>query len=245
MDLVETCAAAVNLVGESIGGGLWTAERKRRIVESRLQAGRVLLEAIRAAANPPQVLLQASAVGYYGPQDDTPQTEISPAGIDFMAQVTTQWEESTRAVEERNIRRVIMRSGLVLHPKEGILPSFLLPFRLFAGGPMGSGRQGVSWIHILDEARAMRFVIERESSQGIYNFVSPNPVSNANFGRALAKAIGRPYWMPAPAFALRLALGEMSTLILDGQFVRPERLLGEGFSFSFPDLPGALKDLLG
>jgi uncharacterized protein len=244
MDLVESSSAVVNLVGESIGSGRWTAERKDRIVESRLQAGRILSDAIGRSSSPPQVLMQASAVGYYGPQREAVQTEISPPGSDFMAQLTIQWEESTWGVESRGIRRVIVRSGLVLDPHEGILTRFLLPTRLFAGGPMGTGRQGISWIHILDQARAMRFLLERETSRGVYNLVSPNPVSNAEFGRALAKAVGRPYWIPVPGFALRLILGEMSTLVLDGQFVRPARLVEAGFSFSFPELLGAFQNLL-
>jgi uncharacterized protein (TIGR01777 family) len=162
-----------------------------------------------------------------------------------MADVAVRWEESSLALERLGLRRIVIRSGVVLTAKEGILTRFLLPIRLFAGGPMGSGKQGVSWIHVRDEARAMRFLLENPSAHGVYNLTAPQPVSNAEFCKAIARVIRRPYWMPAPAFALRLALGEMSTLILDGQYVLPSRLMAEGFQFKFPQLTGALTDLLG
>ena len=244
VEQVEQADAVVNLIGENIGGGLWTAERKRRILESRLQAGQLLVEAVRRAKKRPSVILQASAVGYYGNLTE-PVTESSPAGSDYMADVVVRWEASSQPLESLGLRRIILRSGVVLHPREGILPRFLLPIRLFAGGPMGSGRQGVSWIHIQDEVRAMRFLLEDPAAQGIYNLSAPTPVSNAEFCRAVARTIGRPYWIPAPAFALRLLLGEMSALVLDGQYVLPARLSAAGFQFLYPQLEGALKDLLG
>jgi uncharacterized protein (TIGR01777 family) len=244
VEQVEQADAVVNLIGENIGGGLWTAERKRRILESRLQAGQLLVEAVRRAKKRPSIILQASAVGYYGNLTE-PVTETSPAGSDYMADVVVRWEASSQPLESLGLRRIILRSGVVLHPREGILPRFLLPIRLFAGGPMGSGRQGVSWIHIQDEVRAMRFLLEDSTAQGVYNLSAPTPVSNAEFCRAVARTIGRPYWIPAPAFALRLLLGEMSALVLDGQYVLPTRLSAAGFQFLHPQLNGALKDLLG
>ena len=245
LDVVESSDAVVNLIGENIGAMWWTEDRKQKILDSRLRAGKVIREAIRTASKKPEVLLQASAVGYYGPQQTAPQYEVSPSGTDFMSRLVVQWENSTQAVEVQGVRRVVVRSGLVLDSGEGILPRILLPFRLFAGGPLGSGRQGVSWIHLLDEVRAMRFLLENRQARGVYNLVSPNPVSNADFGRMAAKEIKRPYWFPTPGFVLRLVLGEMSTLVLDGQYVYPQRLLAEGFSFSYPDLPAALHSLLG
>ncbi len=251
VDLVERSDALVNLVGENIGARMWTEERKRQILDSRVQVGQVICDALRAAARRPEVLLQASAVGYYGPQKDAGRlqepewlTEASPPGTDTMAQVCVRWENSTQPVEELGVRRIIMRSGVVLDAREGILPRFLLPFRLFAGGPIGSGQQGVSWIHLKDQVRAMRFLLEHQASAGIYNLVAPQPLSNAKFGRILAKTIHRPFWLPAPAFALRLALGEMSGLVLEGQYVSPARLLAEGYIFTFPKLAAALADLL-
>jgi uncharacterized protein (TIGR01777 family) len=245
VDQVEQADALVNLVGENIGAGLWTAERKKKILDSRLQAGRLLTEAVKLARKRPAVLMQASAIGYYGNVPEGNLTEMSQPGTDFMAGVTVKWEESTQALESLGLRQIIIRSGLVLQANEGILPRFLLPIRLFAGGPMGSGKQGISWIHILDEARAMRFLLENSASHGAYNLTGPAPVSNAAFGKAVARAVKRPYWIPAPGFALRLLLGEMSSLLLDGQFVLPERLSAAGFTFVYPRLDAALQDLLG
>jgi uncharacterized protein (TIGR01777 family) len=243
LDLAEEADALVNLAGENIGGGLWTAERKQRILTSRLSAGNAVVDALKQAGQKPRVLLQSSAVGIYGPREEGVCDEGTPPGKDFLSGVAVRWEESTREVEEWGVRRVVARTGLVLHPREGILPRFALPFRLYCGGPMGSGRQGVSWIHIHDMARAVCFLLEEPRAQGVYNLCAPDAASNAEFGRALARALRRPYWLPAPAFALRLALGEMSTLILDGQRARPARLLAARFSFAFDDLDAALADL--
>ena len=243
-DLVEKADAIVNLVGENIGSGWWTKARKQRILDSRLEAGRIVSTAVNGAKKPPAVVMQASAVGYYGTTGGQTLTETSPAGTDFMAQVTVRWEESTAVVETQNIRRIVIRTGLVLDAKEGILPRFLLPVRLFAGGPMGSGRQGISWIHLQDQVRAMQYLLEHSAAQGVYNLTAPGAVSNAEFGRAIARTLHRPFWIPAPAFALRLVLGEMSSLVLDGQYVRAARLEAEGFQFSYPDVDSALKDLL-
>jgi len=241
---VENTDAVVNLVGESIGGGLWTKERKRKILDSRLEAGKIVTAAFAGAKKRPAILMQVSAVGYYGANGSQPLTESSPAGSDFLAQVAVRWEESTASVDRSGVRRIIIRTGVVLDRQEGILPRFLLPVRLFAGGPMGSGRQGISWIHLCDQARAMRFLLEHPSSQGVYNLTAPEAVSNADFGRAIARTLHRPYWIPVPSFALRMVLGEMSSLVLDGQFVRAARLQEAGFQFLFADVYSALKDLL-
>ncbi|HEY9076630.1 MAG TPA: TIGR01777 family oxidoreductase [Anaerolineaceae bacterium] len=243
-DLADGAGAVVNLAGENIGAGKWTSERKQRILSSRLDAGKAVLAAIAASQNKPLVLLQASAVGYYGPHGDEILTESASPGKDFLSEVAIQWESVTKEVEDLGVRRVVLRTGVVLDPKKGILPRFLLPFRLFAGGPMGSGRQWISWIHLIDQVDAMRFLIHNPSVQGAVNLVAPQPVTNAWFGRILAKVIRRPYWLPVPAFAFRLLFGEMSTLILDGQRVVPTRLLEAGYQFHFSDLEGALQELL-
>ncbi len=243
-ELASRVDGIINLAGESLGAGSWTAVRKQRILDSRVQAGQAVTEAIRAASPPPKVLVQASAIGYYGPRDSLSVSEESEPGTGFQAQVCKQWEASTQAVEVLGVRRAVIRTSVVLSAQEGALPRLLLPFKLFAGGPLGNGRQGFSWIHPTDEINAIRFLLENENAQGVFNLSAPQPLSNADFGRIIAKMMQRPYWLPVPAFALRLLLGGMSTLVLDGQFVLPKRLLELGFRFRFERAEEALSDLL-
>lgn len=242
--LVEGAAAIVNLAGESIAGGPWTAERKRRIRDSRVNAGRAVVAAVQAAAQKPGVVIQASAVGYYGPHGDEEVTEDTSPGDDFLAHVAVDWEASTVPVEALGVRRVIIRTGLPLSREGGVFPFFLLPFRFFVGGPLGSGRQWLPWIHIADEIGAIRFLMENEQAHGPFNLSAPNPVTNAEFSRTLGRVMRRPSLMRVPAFALRLALGELSTLMLSGQRQIPRRLLDMGYRFRFPELEAALRDLL-
>ena len=243
--------AVINLAGESIAGAgpvpaRWTPARKQRILQSRLDATQAVVSAIEQAANRPQVLVQGSAVGFYGPHnDDTPLDESAPAGSDFLAQVVTQWEAASAPVEALGVRRVLARTGLVLSARGGSLPPMLLPFKLFAGGPLGSGRQWMPWIHIEDEVRALAFLMQDARASGPYNLVAPNPVQNRAFAQALGKALHRPAFMPAPAPILRLALGELATLLLDGQRAVPARLDELDFRFRFPKLDAALKNLVG
>jgi uncharacterized protein len=244
-DLVDEADALVNLAGENIGAKPWTKERKARILQSRLDAGSAVNAAIRAAGQRPRVLIQASAVGIYGPRGLEPVDETSAPGDDFMADVVKQWEASTQQVEGSGVRRVVIRTGLVLDRSEGILPRFLLPFQLYAGGPMGTGKQGISWIHLEDQVRAMAFLMTQIEAQGIYNLCAPQPLSNADFGKNLARVMRRPFWLPTPGFGLRLLLGEMADLVLLGQFVRPTRLTDMGYDFAYPHLEPALKNLLG
>lgn len=243
--LAEDAAAIVNLAGESIAGGPWTAERKRRIHDSRVNAGRAVVAAVQAARRKPGVVIQASAVGYYGPHGDEEVTEDTPPGEDFLARVAVDWEASTVPVEALGVRRVIIRTGLPLSREGGVFPFFLLPFRFFVGGPLGSGRQWVPWIHIADEIGAIRFLMENTEAQGPFNLSAPNPVTNAEFSRILGRVMRRPSFMRVPAFALRLILGELSTLMLSGQRQIPRRLVEMGYHFRFPDLEVALRDLLG
>ncbi len=242
--LADGALAIVNLAGENIGAGRWSKERKRRIVDSRLDACRAALEACEGARQRPRVLVQASAVGYYGARGDDPVTEQTSPGDDFLARTCRDWEAATVRVEELGVRRAVVRTGIVLSTEGGALPRLLLPFRLFAGGPLGNGRQGFPWIHLADEARAIRFLIDHETARGAFNLSAPNPPSNREFCRALGKALRRPSWLPAPAFALRLLLGEMSALILDGQRAVPQRLQQAGFEFKLGRLEDALADLL-
>ncbi len=243
-DSLARAGALINLAGENIGASPWTSERKRQIRASRVDTGLALVEAVRQSAARPQVLLQSSAVGYYGPHGSQPLDESAPPGSDFLSGVAVDWENASRAVEELGVRRVIFRTGVVLAKEGGILDRFLYPVKLFAGGPMGSGQQWIPWIHMRDEVRAIRFLLESQAAAGVYNLTAPQPVTNAEFVRTLAGVLGRPYWLPVPAFALKLLLGEMSTLVLDGQKALPARLLAEGFSFDFAELRPALSDLL-
>lgn len=242
--LVEDADAVVNLAGESIGGGRWTAERKQRIRQSRLDAGRAVVQAVELAAHKPRVVVQASGIGYYGPTADQEITEEAPPGDDFLAQVAQEWEASTAPVETLGVRRAIIRTGVVLSLKGGALPRMLFPFKLFAGGPLGSGQQWFPWIHIHDEVTAIRFLIENKDAAGPFNLAAPNPLTNARFSRLVGRALGRPAIVPAPAFALRLALGEMATLLLDGQRAVPHKLQALGFRFRYPQAEEALRDLL-
>jgi uncharacterized protein len=245
-ELVDGAQALVNLAGENIAGGRWTARRKAAILQSRLQAGQAVLQAVKQAAVKPRVLLQASAVGYYGPRNDDHQvTEKTPPGRDFLAQVCTEWEKSSAGVEQHGLRRVIMRIGVVLDARGGALPRMAQPFRLFVGGPVGSGRQWLPWIHLEDATAAMRFLIEDGRASGPFNLCAPNPVTNAQFGKALGRVLGRPSLVPAPAFAMRLLFGEMATVLLDGQRAVPRRLTELDFQFRFPELEPALRSLYG
>lgn len=236
--------AVVHLAGDNIGAGRWTARKKARVLDSRVRSGSAVAAAIAAARRPPQVLIQASAVGYYGPHGDETLTEASPTGHDFLAEVCRRAEASTGAVEACGVRRVVVRTGIVLSAGGGVLPRFLLPYRCFVGGRMGSGRQWMSWIHLTDEVAAIRFALECDRLSGPLNLTAPRPERNADFGRTLGRVLRRPSSLPAPAFALRWALGEMATLVLDGQKAMPDRLLAAGFAFRFVALEPALRDLL-
>jgi uncharacterized protein (TIGR01777 family) len=170
-------------------------------------------------------------------------TEATPPGTDFSGRLATEWEASSQPVEELGVRRVVTRTAIVLSSEAIILQLMSLPTRLFFGGRMGEGRQGVAWIHLEDEIRAFRYLLENESATGAYNLAAPNPVSNAEFMRTVARVLRRPYWFHTPAFLLRLALGEMSTMLLDGQLVRPTRLLRDGYQFRFDGIEAALRDI--
>jgi uncharacterized protein (TIGR01777 family) len=243
-ELISRVDAIVNLAGENIGSGVWTRKRKELINSSRVEAGKAITEAIRRSKAGPKVLIQASAVGFYGSRGDEPVTEESAGGNDYLAGVCKAWEASTQLVEKMGVRRAIIRTGVVLSKDEGALPRMLLPFRMFAGGPLGSGKQGFPWIHPEDEVAAIRFLMENDKASGVFNLCGPKPLSNTNFGRVLARVMKRPFWLPVPAFALRMLLGEMSTLVLDGQYSVPKRLQEMGFRFRFETAEAALEDLL-
>jgi uncharacterized protein (TIGR01777 family) len=249
--LAEGAGAIVNLAGASLGGEgffptRWTADRRRVIRESRINSGRAVVEAVAQAEKRPGVVVQSSAVGYYGFHGDQMLAEEAEPGNDWAARFTAEeWETSTAPVQEMSVRRVVARTGVVLSTKGGALPRLLLPFRLFVGGPMGSGDQWYSWIHLQDQVRALRFLIETEEANGAFNLTAPNPVTNGELAKLIGGIMGRPAFVPVPGFAMRLAFGEVSDVVLKGQRALPQRLLDLGFEFQFPAAGAALKDLLG
>lgn len=242
---VESADAVINLAGAGIADTKWTEARKKEIIESRVQAGEAVMEAIKTANKKPEVLIQASAVGYYGTQrNGQVLTEASSAGNDFLARVCQAWEASTERVEDLGVRRVIIRTGVVLDPHGGALPKLVFPFRLFAGGPIGSGRQWFPWIHYDDEVDAIRCLIENRTATGPFNLTAPNPLRNRELAKIIGKVLKRPAFAPAPGFVFKLIFGEMATVLLDGQRVAPQRLQELGYQFKFPHVEEALRNLL-
>lgn len=235
----------INLAGEPIAGGRWTADRKRRIASSRIESTRSLATAIAAATAPPALFISASGVGYYGPCGDEVVTESHDAGSDFLAGVCIEWEGEARRAASAHTRVVCLRTGLVLDRDGGALPQLLLPFRLGAGGRLGSGHQYWPWIHRQDWVDLVRHLLTAPSASGPVNVSAPTPVTNAEFTRALGRVLHRPALLPAPAFALRLALGEMAdALLLSGQRAVPAAAEQLGYRFTHTDLEPALRDLL-
>ena len=245
LDAADGAAAIVNLAGDNIGEGRWTAAKKDRMLRSRLDAGAAVTDAVARAARKPAMVVQASAIGAYGDRGDEVIDDSGAPGGGFLADVCRQWEGSTASIEASGVRRVVVRTGVVLG-HGGFLGKLALPFRLFGGGPQGSGAQFISWIQLDDAAQAIELLIGREDLDGAFNLTAPSPCRNRDFMKALGAALGRPSWLPAPAFALGAALGEMADeLVLAGQNVVPARLLAAGFAFSHTDLPGALQASLG
>jgi uncharacterized protein len=241
--LLENVDVVINLAGESIAAHRWSAAHKARVRDSRVPATRKLVAAMRVAARRPSVLVNASAIGYYGWRGDEMLDETAEAGTDFLATVCREWEQA--AMDAADVARVVLiRTGLVLAPDGGALAELVRPFRLWAGGPLGSGRQYMSWIHRADWVDLVRWTIRTPAASGPINATAPSPVTNAEFSRELAGALRRPSWLPAPAFALRLVLGEMAdALLLSGQRVVPARATALGFRFAYPDLAPALAAL--
>jgi uncharacterized protein (TIGR01777 family) len=243
--LVEGADAVVNLAGENIAAGRWSSERKRRIRDSRLDAGGAVVDALRAAALKPRAVIQASGIGFYGDTGDHEVTEESPPGRSFLARFAVEWENSTSCVQDLGIRWAALRTGVVLSAQGGALARMRLPLPLVSAARLGSGRQWFPWIHIADEVAAIRFLIEHEPATGAFNLCAPGIVRNEEFCRHLKEAEHRLLSVPAPAPLLRLVLGEMATELLYGQRAVPHRLLSMGFVFQFPDVDAALEHLLG
>ncbi|HET8921642.1 MAG TPA: TIGR01777 family oxidoreductase [Candidatus Acidoferrum sp.] len=237
--------AVVNLSGASIADGRWTANRKELLGSSRIDTTRALIQALAKMNARPAVVVSASAIGIYGSRGDELLTEESVVGSGFLAGLAKQWEAEALKAEALGIRVVLARFGVILAREGGALPKMMLPFKLGAGGRIGDGKQWMSWVVLEDVVGILRFAIEKASVRGALNVVAPQPVQNAEFTKALAKAMRRPALLPAPGFALRLVLGEMAdALLLSGQRVVPQRLEGAGYRFSYTDLPAALNQLL-
>lgn len=234
-----------HLVGESLASGRWTAAKKSRIRDSRILGTRNLTDTIRRLARKPQVIVSASAIGYYGDRGDEILDETAPPGSDFLGEVCAAWECEAQAVADADVRVVIMRLGLVLGKDGGALPRMLTPFRLGLGSPLGSGRQWMSWIHVDDLVGLLLLAAERADLRGPLNATAPQPVTNREFTKALGRAVRRPTLLPAvPAGVLRLALGELASVILTSQRVLPRRAQVAGYSFVHSSLEDALQDLL-
>ena len=243
--VVDGADALVNLAGESIGAQRWTPQRKALLRDSRILSTRSLAAAVAAATAPPPVVVSASGVGYYGMSGDERKTEDSPPGRDFLAQLCEDWETEARKIARPGVRVVVMRTGLVLERSGGVLAQMLTPFRFFVGGRLGSGRQYMSWIHRLDWVEMVRWIVQAPEASGPINVTAPHPVTNREFARMLGRALRRPALVPAPAFALKLALGEFANNIVTGQRVIPARAQALGYHFRYPELDIAVRGIFG
>lgn len=245
---VNGAHAVINLAGEPISEGLlgkrWTEEHRRAILASRVLGTRGLVRAIAAATERPRVLVNASAIGYYGYSDDRKLDERSPAGDDFVARVCVEWEREARAAEAHGVRVALVRTGIVLDPSSGALGQLILPFKLRTGGPVLPGTQYYSWVHPDDEIAIILLALEDERVSGPINATAPEPQTSRDFSATLGRVMGSPSWLPVPEISLRLALGEMADLVVKGQRVLPARALELGYRFRHPTLEGALRDLL-
>jgi uncharacterized protein (TIGR01777 family) len=242
---VEGAYAIINLAGESLAEGRWTPSTKMSILQSRTNSANAIADAVEGAKNKPGVVIQASAVGYYGSRGNETLTEDSPPGEGFLAEVCRKTEVIAARVGRQSVRRVQLRTGMVLGQEGGPLPRLMRPFRFFLGGWVGRGSQWVSWISLQDEIRAIRFLMENQSLQGPFNLTSPRPVTMREFTRILGRVLRRPAWTMLPAFAARLMFGEMADeVLLASQQAIPKRLLEAGFKFSHVDLRTALDAMI-
>ncbi len=241
---LEGADAVINVTGFGLEHWPWSTQQKQRFVDSRTQPGAALSSAIRMVGRRPSTFLQISGINYYGATGEGVADESWPAAADYLAQLTVKWEASTQPIEGMGVRRIVARTAVVLDTKGGLFPLMVLPVRLLLGGPLGDGRQAVPWIHLHDQIAAMCFLLERPDASGAFNLIAPEATSNAEFMRAAAAALHRPYWLRTPTFVLRAALGEMSTLVLEGRYSRPKRLLELGFEFRYPTIREATINLL-
>lgn len=239
---ISGCDAVVNLAGEPIAER-WSPQQKQAIMESRQLGTRKLVEAIANAESKPQVLINGSAIGYYGTSETKTFDETSEGGNDFLAQVCQNWEAEAQQVTASGVRLVILRTGIVL-ANGGALGKMIGPFKMFAGGPIGSGKQWFSWIHRDDLVNLIVYGIEQEEMSGVYNATAPNPVRMGTLCQVLGEAMNRPSWLPVPDFVLELLLGDGAVVVLEGQQVLPKKTQASGFNFQYPQLKPALQEIV-
>ena len=236
--------AVINLAGENLLGHRWSEEHKQEIRDSRLDTTRRIVDLFAAAKEGPRILVQASAVGYYGPrEDDLELDETSPAGEGFLAEVCKEWEAEAAKVRAQGVRMVPLRIGVVLGRGGGALERMAPVFRKNLGGKIGSGKQWISWIHMRDLVRMVGYILDLEEASGPWNGTAPNPVQMKTFAESIGKALGKPAWLPAPAFALKIALGEGAEIVLTGQRVLPRQAQEHGFVFEYPKIDAALEEI--
>ncbi|MHC4293129.1 MAG: TIGR01777 family oxidoreductase [Planctomycetota bacterium] len=242
---IDNSDAIINLAGTNVASGRWTTKKKHNILNSRLDTIRALSEAISSSKVKPKVFIQSSAIGYYGSRGTEPLDEDSESGNGFLAEVCKEVELKSREFESLGLRLVIIRSGVVLGSRGGALPRMIRPFRFYAGGILGRGRQLISWIILDDEISAIKHLLENDTLKGIFNLTSPSPVTNRDFFKAVGRVLNRPCWLAVPVIALKILLGEMGEeLLLSSQKVYPKRLLDEGFKFMHSDLRSALNMII-
>lgn len=240
-ETIDGADAVVNLAGEPIAAKRWSEKQKEKIRSSRVDTTRALVAAIAKARTKPQLLLNASAVGYYGPRGDKSLTEETGPGNDFLSRVCIAWEEEAKKAQDYGLRVIRLRTGIVLAREGGALAKMAPPFKFFVGGPLGSGKQWLSWIHIEDEVGLILFLLEHPHAHGAVNATAPNPVTMTEFCKTLGRVLHRPSWAPVPAFVLRPMLGEMADMLLTGQRVFPDTAQKLGYSFRYPTLYEALQ----
>ena len=244
-NIIDGAGAVINLTGESIAAKRWSSIQKQKILSSRIDSTRAIVNALEHTPHRPSVLLNASAVGYYAHVPEGEVTETYPKGNGFLPDVCNQSEMEAQKAQEFGVRVVLLRTGIVLDKSEGALHKLLLPFRMFIGGPLGNGRRWFPWIHVQDEVNAILYAMEHERIDGPLNLAAPQSIRMIEFCNVLGSVLHRPSWLPVPGFALRLILGEMAEpLLFQGQKIIPKKLLEADFKFQFPNLENALQDIL-
>ena len=242
---LEDAEAVVNLSGESLSAKRWNPALKARLRDSRILATHSLCKAIAAVKTPPRTLISGSGVDYYAPADPQPVTERDPAGTTFLARLCVDWEQAAKQAEATGTRVALLRTGIVLERSGGALPEMMRPFRFFAGGPLGSGSQYISWIHRLDWVEIVRWIVQTPGVSGAVNVTAPHPVTSRHFARALGRAMRRPSLFPVPGFALKIAAGEFAEYLITGHRVLPACAQTHGYHFRYPEIEQAFRGLFG
>ena len=242
---IEGADVVINLAGVSINDGRWSEVHQKRIYNSRMEATDELIRIIGKLEEKPTVFINASAIGIYPASETAVYTEVtSEVATDFLGRTVNDWERKAASLTELGIRTVFTRFGLVLGKDDGALPQMVLPYKMFIGGPVGSGRQWVSWVHVQDVAKAILHIIQKNQLEGAINVTAPFPLRMNDFGKTISVALHRPHWFPVPSPIMKVVLGKKSSLVLEGQFVTPDKLLANSFEFDFPTLSSALENLL-